>query len=653
MHVAAGLSFITSLIVLGVAYQQSVSYPREISAKVVLGVERGIAAEQADLSKKAEAAAKDPFFADAVLRKDSKKISSWIREERDKLGVSRLAVVDAEGFVISRTTTGYSNGDNLFLQHPFGRLIASGSDYTTSIESGVKDPRELFLIASAPIFVDGQRAGTLFVSNLANDDFAARFAPSYIDPDARIAFYRDIYGIYGSNIPDERSRDLLNANVQAASDRLLALTGAAIFRSSDGRVYLIKDVPLRGAESEVGGMIAFVPLTRLFWIMLSAVLLPLAVFVVFCMILHHRSRQRPKERLYYLAASLLGVTGMIITVAIAFSLIRHIPRLVDSHYPLYNSLLSLRPESSVFDANIGQKVSVVLDSGGEAINAISVKLIYDPKMIDIEGVDTAHSLCEYFLTDDYDKKGLIDLECVIPSPGFRGREANVADIYVKARREGSTSLVFADDSQVLANDGLGTDVLRQAIGGSFVFEDRSSAASASSTLSAFCGSHPNPERWYPERSTSIFWSPRVPVSIEMKAPNGSKTTRVFSMPPALITLPVDGEYGFVISSLDAKEDMSSAIRVRADSTPPEDVSLEASATFVKAGSIVRFIASAHDSGSGLQRASYMKINDDLFFPIGKEVHIPFPDPGVYEVTLRAYDNAGNFKDAVVSIEVVK
>lgn len=652
MHVAAGVSLLTTIIIFGVAYQQSQSYPNKVSANIAVNVEKGIRAEFDTLSKKTIMAAEDQFFADVVSSKNTEKISSWIRDERKKLGVSRIAVVDADGFVISRTAIGYSNGDNLFLNHPFGRLIASGIDYASSIEVGAKDPREVFFVSSAPIRIDGKKVGTLFLSELADDVFTSRFVSTYLGDDVRGAFYRNIYGIYGSNIDNQHTRDLLNANVQAASDRLRALTHAAVFRMSNGQIYVVRDVPLQGVEEETGHLIVFVPILQFFEIALITVLVPLIMFIVICVMLHHRSKQKVIERLYYLAASTLGIVGVVGTLFLCVYLFGYIPKLVDTQYPLYNSILSLRPETGIFDTKVGQKVSVVLDSGGEAINVVSVKLKYDPILVDIEAVDTAQSLCEYFLTDDYDKKGLIDLECVIPNPGFRGRDAVVADVYVKARRAGQAPFVFTDESQVLANDGLGTDVLRQAIGGNFTFEDRT-ATSASSTLSAFCGTHSNPERWYPNRSTAFSWAPRVPVLIEMKGLDGSQTKQTFSVPPAHMTLPSDGEYVFTVSPLDTHIKGRAVVHVRADSTSPETVSLEASETLVKAGSIVRFTTFAEDSGSGLQRTSYMKINNGLFFPIGKEVHIPFPDAGIYEVTLRAYDNAGNFKDSSISVEVVK
>jgi hypothetical protein len=652
MHIAAGLSLITTIIIFGVAYREMRSYPDALSAKIVVDVERGIKTELDILSKKTTIAAQDQFFADAVYNRDTQKISSWIREKRDTLGVSRIAVVDTDGFVVSRTAFGYVAGDNLFLSHPFGRLIASGVDYASSVEIGMKDPREVFFISSAPISINGEKIGTLFLSNLADDVFVGRFVDSHIGHAARVAFYRDVYGIYGSNIESERSKELLNANIQATSDRLQALTHAAVFRTSDGKMYLTRDIPLQGVESQTSNLIVFIPILRFFVFVLVAALLPLIVFIVFCIILHHRSRREAMERLYYLAASMLGFTGMIITLLVCVYLFGQIPKLIDTQYPLYNSILSLRPETGVFDTNVGQKFSVVLDSGGEAINTVSIKLRYDPALVSIEAVDTAHSLCEYFLTDDYDKKGFIDLECIIPNPGFRGREATVADIYVKARHSGQASFTFTNDSQILANDGLGTDVLRQAIGGTFIFKDRDSTI-ASSTLSVFCGTHPNPERWYPSRVASLSWTPRIPVLIEIKKSGSSQTRQTFSLPPARITLPDDGEYVFTALPIDARVSKKSTVQVRVDSTPPEIVSLEASDTLVKVGSIVRFVASAEDSGSGLQRTSYMKINNDLFFPIGKEVHIPFPNVGTYEVTLRAYDNAGNFKDSSISIEVVK
>ncbi len=652
IHFAAAASFATAVAVAAFVLYVGATYPKAVARQVSIDANKGIQAELDRLSSVADRIAADPTFASLVASKDYRGIDAYLSKKKSEEGVSRFAVMDPQGFITSRTEQGYLTGDNAFLQSPPGRLIASGVPRTQSVEAGNVNPRELFLVSSVPIPAQkgsGGSLGTLFATSVADDAFAARFAASAIGRSARVAFYRPIYGIFGSSIVSARNKQILDAQIQTSSDQISQLDGAAVFKAPDSQVFLAQDLKLKGAEGETGGLIVFVPMLGLIWISLVGSLLPFFVFMAICVALHKRPHRRPSRRTYYPAALALGGAGTIVALAVFFIGYESIPSIKESRYPLYNSILSIQPESGVFDKDAGQRVSVVLDAGDEPINAIGIRLSYDPSAIRVESVDTSESVCEHFVSQESDEKGAVGLECIVPSPGYQGKGAKVADVYIKALRPGPASISFAEGTRVLANDGLGTDVLRQAVGGSFLFEDRPSAT-ASTSVTAFSVSHPNASRWYASRKVAISWIPRVPVNITATGPGSFHSIKSFDAPPATIEVPADGEYRFEVARKDGSARVS-LVKARVDATPPEHVVLQASETAVKAGSIVRFIADAKDAGSGVQRASYVKIDNDLFFPIGREIHIPFLDAGAHTVTLRSYDNAGNHTDATQAIQV--
>lgn len=654
IHIASLLSFVTAVIMLVFIYQQSTVYPKKLSTDLSERVERGVVTELEALKEQSLEVARDPMLLSALSTNNIDELENLLREETTRREVERFTVVGSDGFVISRTAKGYSRGDNAFLQSSVGRLIASGVEGTTSIEAGTRNLYELFFVASTPIQSTKEKKGTLFASHLIDDEFAEHFATSYIGDNARVVFYREnSYGISGAHVSSEKNKELLNANLQNALDSIRSEKNGAVFRISGTEVLLVVDVPLEGVEGVTGGVLVFMPLIHLMWFGLIVTLIPFIVFIIFCFFLHKKSRHASNERFYYLVAFSVGISGVIVTTILFFTLIQGIPKPRLAPYPLYNSTISIQPEGGVFDLNSEQRMSIMIDSGGESINAISVKLKYDTDVVRVTMVDTTDSVCSYFLSDGGDMQGLVDIECVIPNPGFRGRGAKIADVFIQGKKKDIATFVFTDDTHVLANDGLGTDVLRQAVGAGFTFENKNEDNYASSSVTVFSSTHSNPERWYSDKKVTLHWLPRIPVAVEMTGPDGMYATKSFTTPPAHMYVDQDGSYVFSVKPVNVKNVPSSKVRVNIDTTAPYRVSLEASDKIVKIGSIVRLETSAQDSGSGLQRTSYLRIDNDLFFPIGKEVSVPFTRSGIHRITLRAYDLAGNFREATTFVEAVK
>jgi hypothetical protein len=79
--------------------------------------------------------------------------------------------------------------------------------------------------------------------------------------------------------------------------------------------------------------------------------------------------------------------------------------------------------------------------------------------------------------------------------------------------------------------------------------------------------------------------------------------------------------------------------------------VNASQTSVRAGDIVRFEFTAHDSMSGMQRNFYVDLGNHLFLPVGSTLYVPFDEEGSHTVVVRAYDNAGNYTERTVTILV--
>lgn len=130
--------------------------------------------------------------------------------------------------------------------------------------------------------------------------------------------------------------------------------------------------------------------------------------------------------------------------------------------------LLLTPSSGEYA--VGQEFSVTLyvDSKGELMNAASATVSFPKDTIEVLSVSHTNSIISYWVFGpDYSNQiGQVSFEGVVSNPGFNGSFGKVLTINFRAKREGSASVVF-DDGVVLANDGLGTNIL-QAFSGSYL-----------------------------------------------------------------------------------------------------------------------------------------------------------------------------------------
>lgn len=103
-------------------------------------------------------------------------------------------------------------------------------------------------------------------------------------------------------------------------------------------------------------------------------------------------------------------------------------------------------------------LQVVVNPGGQAINAVGFSLLFPTDQLSVKSIDTTKSFCELTVFNSFDNNiGQANLGCGKPYPGI-STTSEVATINFSLKKGGKLDLSFADP-MVLANDGYGTDVL--------------------------------------------------------------------------------------------------------------------------------------------------------------------------------------------------
>lgn len=610
----------------------------------------GIATELSRLQKEGNEVALLPDFIDALAKGDSYEILGIMVRERDARGIGLMGVTDEEGYVIARTKTVSARGDNAFLATPIGRALAGGQSHVSSVEVSGLNPSQILFGTGRWVYKNSTKVGALFSNALADNQFSQTFAERYLSSNTEVAFYTRQYGIYGSSFEKEEDRSLIGSFIHPNSRFVRVGMDNLGIEFPDGRRYIVRNYVFPGLESSPGGALIFYPIESSQTSILI-LLIPLIIVFVIAVTLHYRSSSERKMRHYSLQLAFNIFVILCVTFIIYFYVEKSFIHIESAPSPLYNSTLRFQQESGVFSSHFPRDLNILLDSGEEAINAIAASITYNPSIIRIEAVNFETSICKNFIKQSIDSVvGTVNIECIIPSPGYKGNSGVIATLQIVPQKDGVAIFRFDKESKVLANDGAGTNVLRATTDASLIFNSSVDASFTATDPALFSSSHPNMARWYSNKTISLSWLPSsMPVLLQIKDSTGATLLSVQkNRPPFKYSTSRDGIYTVELQLASSKTVHSFKFQI--DTTRPT-LSVKPLKTLVTKGEVLPIRVEGSDESSGLQRAFYLSVDDGLFYPIGSEIHIPFYEAGRHSVVVRAFDNAGNYRDVKTTIRV--
>ena len=141
------------------------------------------------------------------------------------------------------------------------------------------------------------------------------------------------------------------------------------------------------------------------------------------------------------------------------------------------AILFLRPGSGEYSVGDTFNVDIVVDSGGgDGINASDAVIKFDTEYLIVKKVSKGDSIFNLWTSDPTfsNKNGTITYSGGLPGgpgKGFKGSSGYIMNITFSSLKAGETSVSFSSGS-VLANDGLGTNVLSSSNGAKYVFKEK-------------------------------------------------------------------------------------------------------------------------------------------------------------------------------------
>lgn len=343
----------------------------------------------------------------------------------------------------------------------------------------------------------------------------------------------------------------------------------------------------------------------------------------------------------------------------------------------------LSPSSGNFKVGENFSVSLYVSPEGKNMNGAAAQINFPKDKLSVVSVSSASSIINFWADAPSfnNNSGTVNLSGVVLNPGYSGRSGKIVTVVFRAKVISKVNLSISS-AQILANDGLGTNIFSGSSGANFSLIEKKEEVIVvpiipSNTASKPAASverepelpiiltpplvssetHPQSEVWYNNNDPIFSWIlPTGTKSIGLVIDNNPETVPEF-ITKSLITKyqannVMDGSWYLHAQFLLSEEwTKISHFRFNIDTTPPE----LRDPIISEAGDVKKMLQiSAIDRTSGLDKY-ILKINDTGTIALNrdvKEYNLDYLAPGAYQMSLDACDLAGNCSSVIKKFNVL-
>ena len=329
--------------------------------------------------------------------------------------------------------------------------------------------------------------------------------------------------------------------------------------------------------------------------------------------------------------------------------------------------LYLSPQTGTFFVGSTFDISIFVNTGGNNVNAVKVDLKFDQRKLQIASPTAGRSFIAVWISQPTfsNIEGEASFQGGVPSPGINTSSGLVSTITFRAIQPGEAIVSILDSSQVLLDDGKGTNILSSVGRGVYKI-----VIPPPEGPKVFSPTHPDQNKWYNNNSPTLSWEKEEGVT-----DFSYSIDNIFYGVPDNIS---EGDYTSV--SYTDLEDEIWYFHIKAkkgntwggithyiliiDTTPPAAFALSFEPTLkspvmTAREPIVSFITT--DSLSGISHYELklvdltetpQKKETGFFVEVSSPHQLPSLATGEYEVIVRAFDRAMNWQDSSKKIEVI-
>jgi gas vesicle protein len=312
------------------------------------------------------------------------------------------------------------------------------------------------------------------------------------------------------------------------------------------------------------------------------------------------------------------------------------------------------------DLNVGDNlnVAVYVDSLDQAMNAVSFRISYPEDLLRFVSLSKTGTIINLWVQEPKGGNGEVFAEGIVLNPGFTGSRGKILNITFKALNSGKADISFVSGA-VLANDGFGTNILKNMKGGSYNIRKVSIEKHSISYLPTpkiTSPTHPDQEKWYNNNNPIFEWEvPEGVVEVRLSYSEKPKALPIYRYSPSISQKKLenvkDGTYYFNVQFI-GKGVKSEIARYKFNIDTKEPTFEEFLLVFTNYNSI-KLNIKAKDELSGIEKIETYLDNNLILATSSdsSEIEANNLQPGTHILRAEIFDKAGNLTKKEETINV--
>jgi len=317
---------------------------------------------------------------------------------------------------------------------------------------------------------------------------------------------------------------------------------------------------------------------------------------------------------------------------------------------------SLSPSSG--SVNVGDTLTAsVIISTDTPINAGEGSVIYPSDTLEFQSASGSGSIFSFWTNGPSGGATSAVFGGGLPSPGYNGGGGRVMTIVWKAKSVGSATVSIIGN-KILANDGVGTNILSSSGGGSFTINvpgtpTTKKTEKAKLVMSISSTSHPDQEKWFSNKNVALAWTANEAKSYLIAFDQSAETVPKEQTTATSKTYEnnADGVWYFHAQAKgDSGVGTVAHFKAQVDTTPPEPFSVIINQDFGAFDPSPTVTFEAKDATSGIDHYEAM-IDGGQPFAIKSGDNLPKQKQGDHTLIVKAFDKAGNIRESKADLKI--